>query len=180
MKFFRHYYFALYPPVCLGGAVALGAIAGGRPRRFAGGLAVLLATAVPAWAIGIVRAAPWSGLDVPRIIADEVRAAGAQDGDLYVYRYQPAVYALAGVRPPTAYVMTLELSEFSESAHVDGVAEMRRIMASSPRFVVKPAEATGGRAATVEEVLEQSLVHYRLVREFTDDADRSVVQVYER
>ena len=180
MKFFRHYFFALYPPLCLGGAIAVDAIAAGRRKPFIIGLAVLFATAVPAWAAGVVRAAPWSNQDVPRRIAKIVREADAHDGDLYVYRYQPSVYALARIRPPTPYVMTLELSEFSQSAHVNGAKEMRRIMASLPRFVVKPAGTLGGPAAAVDQILTHSLMRYKLIRTLVDDADHSTIEIYER
>jgi 4-amino-4-deoxy-L-arabinose transferase-like glycosyltransferase len=180
MKFFRHYFFALYPPICMSAALALDALTAGSRKRFAYGLVVLLATAAPAWLMGVVRASPWSGEDVPRTIAQVVRQAGGRNGDLYVYRYQPTVYALARLRPPTPYVMTLELSEFSESAHVDGTAEVNRIMQARPRFVVKPEGTLSGRAAAVDEEVTRSLAHYRLVRRFNDRADRSVIGLYER
>jgi 4-amino-4-deoxy-L-arabinose transferase-like glycosyltransferase len=180
MKFFRHHFFALYPPVCLGGALALAAVAVDR-RKSALGIVVLLITAVPAWAMGVVRASPWAEVDVPRAIAKLVREAGARDADLYVYRYHPTVYALARLRPPTPYVMTLELSEFSESAHVDGITELRRVMEARPRFVIRPisvhdAWVTGA----ADDQMTRSLSNYRLIREFVDAADRSVIGVYER
>jgi 4-amino-4-deoxy-L-arabinose transferase-like glycosyltransferase len=180
MKFFRHYFFALYPPVCLGATLALDALAAGRRKSFAYGLVALLAIPVTLWVIGIVRAAPWAGEDVPRNIAEIVQQAGARDGDLYVYRYQPVIYALARLRPPTPYVMTLEISEFSESAHTDGVAEMEQIMGGRPRFVVKSEGALADSAEAVDNVLTRSLTQYRLIRTFQDRADRSVIDLYER
>jgi hypothetical protein len=181
MKFFRHHFFALYAPVCLGGALALAEIAAGRRKTLAYGILMLLVTAIPAWAMGVVRASPWKATDAPREIAAFVRQAGAGDGDVYVYRYHSIVYALARIRPPTPYVMTLELAEFSKSAHVDGVAEIRRIMDNRPQFVIQAralhdAPATGA----VDDLMTRSLDDYRLVREFVDDANRSVVGLYER
>jgi hypothetical protein len=76
--------------------------------------------------------------------------------------------------------MTLELSEFSQSAHLNGVVEMQRIMDGQPRFIVKAAGMTGGRALAIDNVLTASLAHYRLIRTFPDQADRSVVELYER
>ena len=67
--------------------------------------------------------------------------------------------------PPTPYVMTLEISEFSESAHTDGVAEMEQIIGARPRFVVKSEGTLSGSA--------------RLIRTFQDSGDRSVVDLYE-
>ncbi len=179
MKFFRHYFFALYPPVCLGATLALNALAAGRRKPFAYGLVALLATPITLWVMGVVRAAPWAGEDVPHTIAEIVQQAGARDGDLYVYRYQPVIYALARLRPPTPYVMTLEISEFSESAHTDGVAEMEQIMAGRPRFVIKSEGALGDSAEAVDNVLTHSLTQYRLIRTFQDRADRSVIDLYE-
>ncbi len=137
-------------------------------------------TAIPPWALGIVRAAPWSATDVPRTVAALLPDAGARDGEVYMYRYEPAVYALAHVRPPTPYVMTPELSEFSESAHLNGVAGMQCIMDGNPRFTVKAAWMTGGQAMAVEDILIANFAHDRLIRTFPDQADRSVIELYER
>ncbi len=181
MKFFRHYFFALYPPVCLGATLALDALTAARRKSSAYGLVVLLAAPTTLWVMGIVRAAPWDGEDVPHTIAQVVQQAGARDGDLYVYRYQPVIYALARLRPPTPYVMTLEISEFSESAHTDGVAEMEQIMGARPRFVVKSeGGALTDSAEAVDNVLTRGLTQYRLIRTFQDKADRSVIDLYER
>jgi hypothetical protein len=180
MKFFRHHFFALYPPVCLAASLCLQAIGKERRRISLYGFLAVLLTAIPPWAFGVIRAAPWSATDVPRTIAALLRDAGANDGEVYVYRYQPAVYALAQLRPPTPYVMTLEMEEFSESAHLNGVAEMRRIMHGQPRFIVKATGMTGGRAMAIEDVLLANLAHYRLIRTFPDQADRSLIELYER
>jgi hypothetical protein len=181
MKFFRHHFFALYAPVCLGGALALAAVAAGRRKIFAFGILTLLVTAMPAWVMGVVRSAPWKGVDAPREIAQFFRQAGVGDGDVYVYRYHPIVYALARIRPPTPYVMTLELAEFSKSAHVDGTAEVRRVMNNRPRFVIQSrALHDAPTHGAVDDLMTRRLDDYRLVREFVDDADRSVVRLYER
>jgi hypothetical protein len=181
LKFYRHYFFALYPPVCLGGALALTAVTLGQRKRAAIGAILLFASAAPAWLIGVARAAPGAEPDVARTIADMMRSRGARDLDVYVYKYQPVVYALSGVRPPTPFVLTLELSEFGNSAGVDGVAEVRRVMAANPRFVVQRVEPSSSPIAlAMDEVMARSLARYNLVSELTDHADGSVVRVYER
>ena len=152
-------------------------MAAGRRKPFAYGLVALLADPDNLWVMGVVRAAPWAGEDVPRTIAEIVQQAGARDGDLNVYRYQPVIYALARLHPPTP--MTLEISEFSESAHTDGVAEMEQIMGARPRFVVKSEGTLGGSAEAVDDVLTRSLTQYRLIRTFQDSGDRSVIDLYE-
>ena len=77
--------------------------------------------------------------------------------------------------------MTLELSEFSESAHIDGIAELRRVMEARPRFVIRPiAVHNSWVAGAMDDEMKRSLSDYRMIREFVDGADRSVVRVYER
>ena len=107
LKFSTHYFFALYPPLCLGGALALAALAERRPRSLAIGTAALLLSAAPPWIIATARSATCD--DTPRIIAGRLRDAGADDGSTYVYDYQPAIYALAHIAPPTRFVLTGEL-----------------------------------------------------------------------
>ena len=94
MKFFRHYFFALYPPVCLGATLALDALAAGWRKPSLTAWLLCWRTPITIWVMGVVRAAPWAGEDVPHTIAEIVQQVGARDGDLYVYRYQPVIYAL--------------------------------------------------------------------------------------
>jgi 4-amino-4-deoxy-L-arabinose transferase-like glycosyltransferase len=182
LKFFTHYFFALYPPICLGGALALARIAGDSKRTFVIGAAFLFIVAVPSWLLGVARAAPWNAVDVPRTIAALIRSRGGPDPDMYVYKYQPSVYALAHAHPPTPYVLTLELSEFGHSAGIDGADEVRRVMATHPRFVVERVEqgSAGPTGAAMDEEMAKSLADYHLVGEWADNADESRVRLYER
>jgi hypothetical protein len=181
LKFFRHYFFTLYPPACIGGALALAAVTLHQRRKAYIGAVALLASAAPAWIIGLARAAPWTETDVPRVVAGIMRARGAGDLDVYVYKYQPSVYALARVRPPTPFVLTLELSEFGHSARVDGVKEVRRVMDTKPRFVVQRVEESSGEIdAAMDGIMIERLTDYRLVNELIDRADGSTVRIYER
>ncbi len=181
LKFFTHYYFALYPPVCLGGALALSAVTAARGRAFGAGLVVLFAAALTLWLVGDARAARGVGNDMPREAAAFLRSAGARDGSVFVYNYQPIIYALARVRPPTRYVLGAELSTFSHSAHVDGAGELRRVMAAMPEFVVlRVTRPDGPASAMMDRIMANSLAGYRLVYQVSDETDSITVQIYER
>jgi hypothetical protein len=186
LKFFSHYYFALFPPLSLAGALALTALTRDRSRGFgragfAVGLVVLFATAVPFWATGFARAVRVAQADAPRAVADVLREAGGSDLNVFVYEYQPVIYALALVRPPTPYVLSSELSTFTYSSHVDGADEVRRTMDSAPDFVVMrvrpPDEA---EPAALDDVVRERLDAYHLVGEMTDGVDKALVRIYRR
>jgi hypothetical protein len=180
MKFYPHYFFALYPPMCIAAALALAQLAGGHRRAFALGSVALFLTAAPIWMGDAARAVEYAQADASRAVAGFLRAAGAQDMDVFVYDYEPVIYALAGVRPPTPYVIRAELAEFSQSAHVDGVAELQRVMDAMPRFVVVRAGPLSGHAPDLlDDVMAPKLASYRLVQEVTG-ADGYGARIYER
>jgi hypothetical protein len=180
LKFFTHYYFALYPPACISGALALCVVAGNRHKNFVAGLVVLFVTAVPLWAVGNARTARVAGADSERAVAGFLRQAGARDMSIFVYNFPPVVYALAQVRPLTPYVLGGELAPLSVSARLHEL-EARRIMDSSPDFVI-----VGGRFPSepvptpLDEVIASRLATYHLVYETSNGLDNSIVRVYER
>jgi 4-amino-4-deoxy-L-arabinose transferase-like glycosyltransferase len=181
LKFFSHYDFALYPPLCLAGALALTALTQDRRRALAVGLVVLFATAAPYWASGFARAVRVAQADAPRAVADVLRAAGGSALNVFVYEYQPVIYALALVRPPTPYVLSSELSTFTYSSHVDGADEVRRTMDSAPDFVVlrvRPPDEP--EPVALDDVVRQRLGAYHLVGEVTDGVDKALVRIYRR
>jgi hypothetical protein len=180
MKFFSHYYFALYPPLCIAGAHALSVAAGNRRNRFAAGLIVLFSSAIPLWVTGEVRAASVARTDVPRQAAEFLRQAGARDRKVFVYDYEPIIYALARVRPPMPYVLGVELTEFTHSSKVDGVAEVRHVMDSSPDFVVLRVRAPGEEVGVFDDLIAHRLAAYHLVDEIKRKADSLVVRIYRR
>jgi hypothetical protein len=181
LKFFSHYYFALYPPLSLAGALALTALTRDRRRGFAVGVVVLFATAVPYWATGFARAVQVARADAPRAVADVLREAGGSDLNVFVYEYQPVIYALALLRPPTPYVLSSELSTFTYSSHVDGADEVRRTMDSAPDFVVLRVRPPGEpEPVALDDVVRRRLDAYHLVGEVTDGVDQALVQIYRR
>lgn len=180
MKFYSHYFAALYPPLCIAGALALDRfVPQGRTAYFAG-IAVLFLAALPLWGVGAARALRLSTSDPTRDVAEFLRRANAGDDDVFVYNYQPVIYALAHVRPPTPYMLKVELSVFSRSSHVDGAAEIRRVMDARPRFVVVAQDLLElPNADALDRLMTARLGSYRMVREI-GERNGGRVRVYER
>ncbi len=180
MKFYVHYFFALYPPLCIAGVLALDRVAAGRRAVFMSGCVLLCLVAAPLWIAGVARTVRCSTVDASRVIADIVRDAGAGDTDLFVYNHDPVIYALAGVRPPTPYMLKAEFGDFSSSAHLDSVAEINRIMDTLPRFVViVPELLTGASSDALDHLVMRRLAAYHVVQEISERNGREV-RLYER
>ena len=181
LKFWPHYYFALYPPACIGGVLALCIEAENRRIRFAAGLIALFMVAILLWVRGGVRASFVSEADAPPVVAEFLRQSGAQDLGVFVYNYEPVIYALAGVRPPTPYVEGYEMTWFSQSSNVNGVAEIQRVMDLSPDFVVLCAKQAGERVPDVlDDLMEHRLATYHLVHHIQDRSDDCMARIYKR
>jgi 4-amino-4-deoxy-L-arabinose transferase-like glycosyltransferase len=181
LKFPVHYYFALYPPLCLAGALALSDMAGNRRKAFAAGLVALFGVAVPLWGLGEVRAARASKADAPRAVAAFLRQVGAGDTSVFVYDYQAVVYALARILPPTPYVLGAELAQFTYSSGVDGAAEVRRVMDKSPEYVVVRVRLPGELVpVALDAVIVPRLAAYHVAFQTSDGADESEIRVYRR
>ncbi len=140
LKFWKHYFNALVPPLCLMAGLALTLLAREWPIRFARLVAVgVVLTLVPA-GVEMVRHASDSRtidrVNVPRQIADRIKAVGTDRHDVYVFNYDPLVYAYTGAAPPSRFVLGVELSDFSASAGTSGAAEIGRILDTRPRWIV--------------------------------------------
>ena len=179
LKFWPHYYFALYPPACIAGVLALWVEADDRRIRFSVGLVILFTVAVVLWVRGGARAGFVSEADAPRDVAGFLRQAGARDLGVFVYNYEPVIYALARLRPPTPYVEGYEMTWFSESSNVNGVTEIQRVMDASPDFVVLCAKPAGERAPDpLDDLMEHRLATYHLVHHVQDKSDDCVARIY--
>ena len=179
LKFYGHYFAALHPPLCLAGALALGRLVPRRPGAFAAGCAVLFVTALPLWMVGLARATHRAEVDGPRIIARTLQGAGAHDNDVFVYNYEPVLYALAHVRPPTPYLIKAEFATFSGSAHVESAAEINRVMDALPRFVVVvPELLTTPQSDALDYLMLNRLAAYHAVQDITERSGRQV-RLYE-
>ncbi len=155
-SFYDHYFLQLLPILC----IACGLLISRLPRlRVLATLAILVLPA--AAAIGALREAALP--DIPSEIA-----AVLPPGSLYVFDSQPILYALTGESPPTRFVLPTVLTGFllPHVAGVDPVAEVSRILAARPRFIVRRDPPPALRPP-VYALLDQTLAaHYHLWRHF--------------
>lgn len=181
VKFFTHYYFALYPPLCLAGAIALAMLAQNRKLHLTLGAIVLFGVAVPLWVIGERRVAKGAELDAPRELARCLNGMESRDLSLFVYDYNPAIYALTRLRPATRYVLGSELRDFSQSSKIDGLAEIQRVMATSPDFVIVRERPPGEPApALLDAAIASDLRGYHIYCEMVDGGEALPIRLYAR
>jgi 4-amino-4-deoxy-L-arabinose transferase-like glycosyltransferase len=185
LKFWPHYFHALLPPLAVAGALGAAALAGHLGRRRQAGFAalavLLLALPARAWIneVGLVTAL--GAHDTPRLVAAWLTAQGVRNGDVYVYNYEPVIYALAAIRPPSRFVIPTELSDFSASNGVDGDAEVERILRAAPRFIVTATHPPTALPAATDRQVGARLRGYVLRRQWHDRTfPDGQVFVYER
>jgi len=185
LKFYPHHFFALYPPLCLGAALAWCELS--REGRWAMpvGLAALFSLALPLYLAGQLRSIRLAAHDTPRALAALLVAARAGDGkvgdgDVFVYDDQPVIYLLAALRPPTPYVMHVELTRFHASSGADGPAEITRIMDRRPLWVVAHPGPQGQEVhGALDLLLLRRLGAYELVATL-DEGAAGAVRLYRR
>ena len=160
-SFYDHYFLQILPVLC----VTLGVLFA-RLKRTAWVRAgfVVAALALPFWAaktaIGHILA--------PDIPAEIGAALKDQPGSLYVFDTQPIIYALAGKTPPTRFVLPSELigRSLPRVAGDDPVAEVQRILAGAPDFIVRRSDPETNPAiinpTVYAEVNAALAAHYRL------------------
>ncbi len=189
-SFYDHYFLQILPALCvtLGWLLILVAphLRGVFPRL---DLAMLLALILAPPAIAAAQALraltqpvlgwhhglPVLRPDGPQALAQALApalAAGsaAPNPPLYVFDAQPVLYALLHQSPPTRYVLPSELTGqfLSQVANVDATAEVARILALSPRFIVRRQRPGGGsnaEPAVYQEVAATLAARYRLWRQ---------------
>jgi hypothetical protein len=107
-----------------------------------------------------IKGIPYWG-DKTATIAAAIRGRVQGPHDVYVFSRWLGVYQITDTIPPTRFPFALHL--FSGYAPVDGTAEIKRILANSPRFMViddnwlKEIPASYGRAAGPFDELHRSL-----------------------
>ena len=146
MKFWSHYFNALIAPLCLlvGSGIVLLVRRADRVGRIAaalGGCAVIGAAAFTlVTQAGVSRSL--SGGNVPKAIAERILNGGSSGDDVYVVNYDPIIYFYAAVKPPTPYVLGIELAQYAISSGSAPEAELRRILARNPRWIVVATPST--------------------------------------
>ncbi len=142
--FFPHYFLIWLPPLALLAALGCWRVARLLPparRGLAFGLLVAV-VAVGSWRAdatarvdrGIRLFAP----DPVRQVADAIRV-GLRPGEaIFIVNYHPAVYFMTGAALPTRFVFPAQLTgrQFSRVADIDTDAEVARVLATHPRFIV--------------------------------------------
>jgi hypothetical protein len=172
MKFWKHYFIALIPPLCLcaGLAITLLAQQAGSARR-ALAVACIPFTVLPAAALIVkhTRDSRTIGrIDVPEAIAGHIRAAGSNGHDIYVFNYDPVIYSYTRAAPPTRFVLGIELAQYSGSSGAPAQTVIRRILATYPRWIVTADPSPYVYSAATWQNLDSTLRHYRLVATYRE------------
>lgn len=184
--FFPHYFLIVIPPLCVLGAIGAYAFTryvGGQRARLA--LAALVGFAVvdlmaadlaPRLSRGFAIGAP----DTPRRMAALMNEE-LQPGDtIFVPNYQPVVYFLTQARLPTRFPFPVHLTGgFANLAGVDTNAEVARILASKPRFIVLDRTEWFAMRPSAMSMLTEALEEgYELAASFAEE--RGSIELWRR
>ena len=184
--FFPHYFLIAVPPLALLGAIGAYAFAryvGAARARLA--LSALVAVvAMDMMAVDVAsrlqRGFSMGTPDTPRRMAalmnDEL-----QPGDtIFVPNYQPVVYFLTQAALPTRFPFPVHLTgSFANLAGVDTDAEVARILATRPRFIVLDrTEWFGMRPSAMSMLTEALQLGYELAASFAEE--RGSVELWRR
>jgi 4-amino-4-deoxy-L-arabinose transferase-like glycosyltransferase len=138
-SFYDHYFLQALPALCVIAGFAWARLPPGGAVR---DLFVVTMAVLPLHA-GWQALRDATGPDVPVEIGSMLKGAQAQS--LYVFDSQPIIYALTGLPPPTRYVLPSELTGLTlpQVAGVDPVAEITRILATAPQYIVRRERPPG-------------------------------------
>ncbi len=164
-SFYDHYFLQALPALCVLAGIGWARLPTGGAVRDVAMLALVTLPLHAGWQA--LREA--SGPDLPVEIAATLTAAHAQS--LYVFDSQPIIYALTGLPAPTRFVLPSELTGLTlpQVAGVQPVAEVRRILATQPQYIVRRAPPPGPDVGSppVYAVLDEALAaHYTLVQDW--------------
>jgi 4-amino-4-deoxy-L-arabinose transferase-like glycosyltransferase len=186
LKLWKHYFNALVPPLCLIAGLTVQVLAerAGPRRQWLLG-SVIVAVLAPAVGL-MVKHIPnsWAieRTNVPRAIADFINQNGSDGHDIYVFNYDPLVYAYAHAAPPTRFVLGIELSEFSESSGSRPAGEITRILAAAPHWIVVAEPSPYNFTPNIWHELDSTLSSYRLAAVYGESSyiqPPIAVRVYE-
>jgi 4-amino-4-deoxy-L-arabinose transferase-like glycosyltransferase len=172
LKFWKHYFNAMIPPLCAMAGLSVMRLA--ERVRAAHGLrvpALALAVLAPAFLLMIKHAADSRSLgrlDIPRAIAQQIRRGGSDGRDIYLFNYDPLVYAYAGAVPPTRYVLGIELANFHTSSGAQSSREIDRILARPPRWIVVADPSPYHFAPPIRQMLDAALQRYKVVAQYRE------------
>jgi 4-amino-4-deoxy-L-arabinose transferase-like glycosyltransferase len=135
-SFYDHYFQQLLPVLC----VSLGYWFSLLPRRRALQCAFAAATLILPARAAQIALHDAAGPDIPARIAADLNAA--HPSGIYVFDSQPILYALTRLPPPTRYVLPSELTGvlLPGVAGVNAQAEVARILATRPQFIIRRSD----------------------------------------
>jgi 4-amino-4-deoxy-L-arabinose transferase-like glycosyltransferase len=156
--FYDHYFLQVLPVLCVISGVWFACL----PQRLVVQAGFILAVlALPAWAARNALL-DTTGPDVPRLVSADLRDAGA--ARIYDFDSEPIIYALTGENPPTPYVLPSVLTGvfLPRVAGVDAAAEVARILAQRPDFIIRRdyAPDPARTNAAVYALMDQALAQY--------------------
>jgi hypothetical protein len=177
LKFWPHYFNKLIPALCLLAAFAVVAMAQQRGRSSvvsaAGLVLLLLVPAAYGDVADMTKVRRRTLHDVPRLVAERI-ATSARIGTVYVFNYEPIIYYLADVPPPTRYVLLP--AEFGAR---ELAAEVRRNMSLPPYHIVVTDSPVVSFPPEVQDIVEGELAKsYVLDSEFIDSVTAEHVRLY--
>jgi hypothetical protein len=116
--------------------------------------------------------------DAPRRIAAIVNDELRPGETIFVANYQPVVYFLTRAALPTRFPFPVHLTgSFGSLAGVDTDAEVARILAARPRFIVLDrSEWFSMRPSAMAMLTEAIEEHYELAASFVEE--RGAVELY--
>ncbi len=173
LKFWKHYFNALLPPLSL--MMGLSAVL--LARRFARWqtatiAAIAAAVAIPAVLLVVKHAADSRSIDrlnVPLAVAERIQQGGDAD-DTYVLNYDPLVYSYLDAVPPTRFVLGIELADFDTSSGAKPMREMARILRRKPAWIVVARPSPYAFSPDVRDLIHATLrEHYQLDSEWTEE-----------
>jgi hypothetical protein len=172
LKFWKHYFNALIPPLCLftGLFVLLAIERGHRAWGWKPGIAagVILLPIVLLMIKHAGDSRSIGRINVPQAIAEQIGREGSDGHDVYVFNYDPLVYAYANAVPPTRFVLSIELSEFDGSSGAGSAGEINRILAASPRWIVVAEPSPYGFTPVIWRDLDTALKDYQQVAKYEE------------
>jgi 4-amino-4-deoxy-L-arabinose transferase-like glycosyltransferase len=142
-SFYDHYFLQALPPLCVLAGQAWSRLPRGGAVRDVFLTIVLIFPLHAGWrALRDAR-----GPDLPVEAAKALTTDQAQS--LYVFDSQPIIYALTGLTPPTRFVLPSELTGLTlpKVAGVDPLAEVKRILATKPQYIIRREPEPGPATA---------------------------------
>jgi hypothetical protein len=88
-----------------------------------------------------------------------------------VANYQPIIYQLAHVAPPTRFVLPAELGTFAASSGATSKQELQSVLAGHPRYIVMSDPPLEALPAAMRDAIEAELAGCATAISFRDGSD---------